>query len=178
MCFSFLAELEIVREVKERLCYVAVDFDSEMQRAQRDPTQQAHYELPDGENITIGDERFRCPEALFRPDLVGMEKVGIQHYLYGSVAACDIDIRRKLYENIVMSGGSTMFAGMGKRLGKEMQRLSPTDVPVKIVEIEDRKNSVWIGGSVLASLSTFETMWITKKEYSECGANIVHRKCF
>lgn len=149
-----------------------------MERSQRDPTQQAHYELPDGENITIGDERFRCPEALFRPDLVGMEKVGIQHYLYGSVAACDIDIRRKLYENIVMSGGSTMFAGMGKRLGKEMQRLSPTDVPVKIVEIEDRKNSVWVGGSVLSSLSTFETMWITKKEYSECGANIVHRKCF
>ncbi|XP_054762987.2 uncharacterized protein LOC129269505 [Lytechinus pictus] len=172
------AELEIVREVKEHLCYVAGDFDSEMERAQRDASQEAHYELPDGEIVTIGNERFRCPEALFRPTLVGMENVGVQHYLYGSVAACDIDIRRLLYGNIVLSGGNTMFEGMGTRLGKEMQRLAPTDVPVNIIETEDRKNSVWMGGSVLSSLSTFCNMWITKEEYNESGAGIVHRKCF
>ena len=167
-----------MRDIKEKLCYVAVDFDAEMTRAQHDSSQAAHFELPDGEEVIIGNERFRCPEALFRPTLVGMENVGVQHYLYGSIAACDIDLRRRLYENIVLSGGNTMYEGIDQRLEKEMTRLSPSNIPINIAKTNDRQNSVWQGGAVLASLTTFETMWITRKEYNESGPKIVHQKCF
>lgn len=60
---------------------------------------------------------------------------------------------------------------------KEVTALAPNSMTVKIVAPPERKYSVWIGGSILASLSTFEDMWITKAEYDESGPAIVHRKC-
>ena len=90
---------------------------------------------------------------------------------------CDLDIRRDLYSNIVMSGGSTMFAGISERLAKELQGLAPAAMKVKVVAPPERKYSVWIGGSILSSLSTFQQMWISKAEYDESGPSIVHRKC-
>ena len=91
---------------------------------------------------------------------------------------CDVDVRRDLYQNIVMSGGSTMYAGIAERLNKEVVALAPSSMKIKVIAPPERKYSVWIGGSILSSLSTFQTMWITKSEYDESGPSIVHRKCF
>jgi actin beta/gamma 1 len=91
---------------------------------------------------------------------------------------CDLDIRKDLYGNIVMSGGTTMYAGISDRMQKEITALAPSSMKVKIVAPPERKYSVWIGGSILASLSTFQQMWISKQEYDEAGPSIVHRKCF
>ncbi|KAF9407599.1 actin, partial [Entomortierella beljakovae] len=90
----------------------------------------------------------------------------------------DVDIRRDLYGNIVMSGGTTMYPGIADRMQKEITTLAPSSMKVKIVAPPERKYSVWIGGSILASLSTFQQMWISKMEYDESGPSIVHRKCF
>jgi len=91
---------------------------------------------------------------------------------------CDVDVRKDLYGNIVMSGGTTMFEGIDKRVCEEVQKLAPSTMKIKVVAPPERKYSVWIGGSILSSLSTFQTMWITKAEYDETGPQIVHRKCF
>jgi actin-related protein len=91
---------------------------------------------------------------------------------------CDIDVRKDLYANIVMSGGTTMYEGIAERLNKEVVALAPSSMKIKVVAPPERKYSVWIGGSILSSLSTFQTMWITKAEYEESGPQIVHRKCF
>ena len=91
---------------------------------------------------------------------------------------CDVDIRKDLYGNVVMSGGSTMYPGIQDRLTKEMVALAPPTMKIKVVAPPERKYSVWIGGSILASLSTFQQMWISKTEYDESGPTIVHRKCF
>jgi len=91
---------------------------------------------------------------------------------------CDVDIRRDLYQNVVLSGGTTMFAGIGERMTRELTALAPSTVKIKVVAPPERKYSVWIGGSILSSLSTFQQMWITKEEYDEAGPGIVHRKCF
>jgi actin, other eukaryote len=91
---------------------------------------------------------------------------------------CDMDIRRDLYSNIVLSGGTTMFPGMADRIHKEVTTLAPQGMRVKVIAPPERKYSVWIGGSILASLSSFENMWITKEEYDESGPAVVHRKCF
>lgn len=134
--------------------------------------------MPDGTTITVGNERFRCPEVLFQPSLIGREFEGIDKTTYTSIQKCDVDVRKDLYNNIVLSGGTTMFPGIGERMSKEMSQLAPQSIKIKVVAPPERKFSVWIGGSILSSLSTFQQMWITKSEYDESGPGIVHRKCF
>lgn len=174
--FSSSSEREVFRDIKERLCFVALDFEAELATA--DSSIEKNYELPDGNVLTLSNDRFRCPEALFQPELLGKEMEGMHETTYRAVMKCDMDIRKDLCSNIVMSGGNTMFTGLGERMTKEMTILVPTNVKVKVVAPPERKYSVWIGGSILSSLSTFQQMWITKAEYEESGPTIVHRKCF
>ncbi|MHA1305144.1 MAG: actin, cytoplasmic 2 [Candidatus Heimdallarchaeaceae archaeon] len=169
------AEREIVRDIKERLCYIALDPEKELKLAEKVSGMEKTYTLPDGETLTIGAERFMAPELFFNPGAVGSEEMPLDEQIYQAITDCDVDLRRDLYSNIVLSGGSTMFPGLKERLHKELTELVPETMEVKIIAPPERRYSVWIGGSILSSLKTFAKLWVTKKEYQETGPTAVYR---
>ncbi|KPI99253.1 Alpha-centractin [Papilio xuthus] len=168
------AELEIVKAIKERACYLS---PNPLKEETLD-SERAQYTLPDGTLLEIGQARFRAPEVLFRPDLIGEECEGLHEVLMFSIQKSDMDLRKVLYQNIVLSGGSTLFRGFGDRLLAEIRRLAPKDMKIRISAPQERLYSTWIGGSILASLDTFRKMWVSKREYDEEGQRAVHRKTF
>jgi actin beta/gamma 1 len=172
------AEREIIRDIKEKLCYVALDYEKEKLTSIKTNIIEHNYELPDGQIVRIGSERFRAPEVLFKPSLIGLEVRGIHETIVSSIMHCDIDIRREFLGNIVLSGGSTMFLNIHERMQKEIARMIPSSVKIKIIAPPQRKYSVWIGGSILSGLSTFQHLWLSKQDYNEYGPTIVHRRCF
>lgn len=136
---------------------------------------------------------------LFRPDLLGEECEGIHEVLIYSIQKSDMDLRKMLYQNIVLSGGSTLFKGFGDRLLSEIKKHVAKDMKIRvssgrnrvdwltwsiilsslqIAAPQERLYSTWMGGSILASLDTFKKMWISKREYDEEGQRAIHRKTF
>lgn len=169
-------EIEIANDIKEKLCYVALDIDEEMKMKNEDF--EKSYELPDGTFVTIGNERFRSPEILFNPSLIEMDSEGITEKIIKTIAKVDQDLVKYLYQHIIVAGGSTLLNGFEKRLEKEMKQLIPGNTKMKIVPVEEKKCSSWIGGSILASLQTFQKIWIELEDYDEMGPRIVHSKCY
>ena len=169
------SKIKYSENIKEKACYVALDLEEELKSVRNLP-----YKLPDDTEVNIKDQRILCPEALFKPSIIGYDGIGIGDSCYYSIQKCDIDIRKELYNCICLSGGNTMFKRFPERLKKEIKALAPESMKeeIKIFSPTERKFSVWIGGAILSSISTFENMWITKAEYEESGSCIIHRKCF
>lgn len=168
-------ERRMLQDVKEKLCYVALDFEGEVQET---VGQEQSYTLADGREIRIGDECFRCAEALFQPSFIGMESAGIHETIYNSIMKCDVDIRNELYANIILSGGTAMLPGIAERMQKEIAALAPQNTQINVIAAPERHYSTWIGGAILGASENFQAMWISKQEYDESGPSIVHRKCF
>jgi actin-related protein len=175
--FTTHSEREIVRAMKETIPYVALDFEGELQRDAATGDRPRSYTLPDGTEMVLGDERIRCPELLFKPDLDGLECEGIHKTVVDSIMKSRIDIRKHLYGSIVLSGGSTLFTGLPARLEKEIVALAPPKTLVKVIAQPGREWSAWRGGSVLACRPAFAQIGATRRDYNESGPAIIHQKC-
>lgn len=168
---------EIVKDIKESTFRVS---DNTFTESTFSNVASVSYELPDGSQIEIGNERFKIPEILFSgtDGVVGF--TGIHQMVYDSITRCDMDIRRELYGNLVVTGGNSLFGGFTDRLQKKLTELTTQNMKVKLIAPQssiERRFSSWIGGSILACLGSFQQMWMSKQEFDEHGANLVERKC-
>eukprot|EP01136_Pigoraptor_vietnamica_P012058 Opistho-1_new@51595 len=176
--FRTSAEMETVRAIKEKTCQVAASAALAERPFGADVPETAPFTLPDGTVIQVGQSRFRAAEVLFQPEIAGEESQGVHECLFDAIRKSDLDLRKTLYSTIVLSGGSTLFRGFGERLLSELKTLAPPDAKIKISAPQERKYLTWIGGSILASLGSFRKMWVSKAEYEEEGAEVLHRKTF
>lgn len=170
------SEKEIVRRMKEKYVYCVTDVDAEA-KLYKSKNMTRKYMLPDGNSIILKDVMYETPEVLFNPALIGKEMLGVHEAVNDSILKSDINIRKDLYSNIVLSGGTTMIRDFDKKLEHELRLILNSNVDVKVIAPPERKYSVWMGGSILASLPTFESAWIYNKEYREAGASIVLARC-
>ncbi|BGO94797.1 hypothetical protein NBRC10512_005383 [Rhodotorula toruloides] len=168
------AEKEVVRMIKEKTCYVALSPAKEEKEAQAGGKSE-DFRLPDGNVIRLGPERHRAPEVLFNPEIVGLEYAGVHQVVVDSINRADLDLRKSLFGNVVLSGGGTLVKGFGDRLLHEVKKLALRDTKIRISAPPERKYSTWIGGSILAGLSTFKRMWVSAEEYQE-DPDIIFKK--
>ncbi|XP_063043417.1 actin-like protein 6B [Engraulis encrasicolus] len=172
---------EVIQDFQASVLQVS-DSPYDEQVAAQMPT--LHYEMPSGYTTDYGAERLRIPEGLFDPSnvkgLSGNTMLGVGHVVTTSIGMCDIDIRPGLYGSVVVTGGNTLLQGFTERLNRELSQKAPPSMRLKLIASNssiERRFSSWIGGSILASLGTFQQMWISKQEYDEGGKQTVERKC-
>ncbi|CAF2084009.1 unnamed protein product [Brassica napus] len=187
--YKLFCQRMIVGDIKDSICRVP-DTPYDDKSYANIPT--TSYELPDGQTLEIGADRFKIPDVMFNPSIVqtipGMEKYGdmiptvrgLPHMVMESINKCDVDIRRELYSSILLAGGTSSMQQLKERLEKDLIEESPHSARVKVLasgNTTERRFSVWIGGSILASLGSFQQMWFSKSEYEEHGASYIQRKC-
>ncbi|KAJ3000454.1 Actin-2 [Globomyces sp. JEL0801] len=179
--FESTAEFEIVRILKEKTCFISLNPTKDEKELS---SRLEGYTLPDGKTIKLGYERSRAPEILFNPHIIGSESRGVHQMVLDSIGRVDMDLRKSLFSNIILSGGTTLTKGFGDRLLSEMKKAAFKETKIKIFAPPERKYSTWIGGSILASLSitihvfmlgTFKKMWVSAEEYQE-DSDIIHKK--
>lgn len=170
------SEKEIVRRMKEKYAYCVTDVEAEY-KMYRSRNMSRKYVLPDGNAIILQDVMYETPEVLFNPSLIGKEMLGVHEAVNDSILKTDINIRKDLYSNIVLSGGTTMIRDFDKKLEYSLRSVLNTNAEVKVIAPPERRYSVWMGGSILASLPTFDSAWIYNREYRESGPSIIHARC-
>jgi actin, other eukaryote len=170
-------EFEVAQELKEKHCYMSTDYQQELNSVGLNPGIHKECELPDGSKIMLSVERFKSPEILFQPLLVGVDQAGIHELAYNAAQKCDGDIRRQLFANIIISGGNTIFPKIKEKLMRDIKSLAPNNYDIIVKAPPERKHLSWIGGAILSSLEKFR-MWVGRSDYDEFGTAVVHRRCF
>lgn len=175
-CLASTQEQHYVRQMKEQHCYVCMD-----PTVESEVVEDVVHKLPDGREVVLNEERWRCPEALFTPTLAGLnETMGVAQLVYDSICKSDIDNRTSLLNNVVLSGGSTMFPGFVERLTQELRLCAPvsshTNIRVVKSKDKDRTLAVWRGAQVFSNLDQQSTQWMSIDEYLEVGPALIHEK--
>ena len=174
--FHTTAEFEIVRKIKEKYCQVSPTPIVQEEFKLGEERKLTNYILPDGSTVKIGQEKHLAPEILFQPDKIGLEYPGVHEMVVNSIKQCDIDLRKTLYQNIILAGGTTLMNSFCERLHKSIQKLTPKDLKVSILAPNNRNISCFIGGATVSQLKAFNRLWITKKDFEEEGPRILLRR--
>eukprot|EP00932_Pfiesteria_piscicida_P006718 SRR837773.16672.p2 GENE.SRR837773.16672~~SRR837773.16672.p2 ORF type:complete len:184 (+),score=36.11 SRR837773.16672:600-1151(+) len=162
------------KAMKEELCYVAQQLKAELASSS---DVERTFQLPTGAPSGAGTERFRCPEALFKPSVLGVESPGIQDLAFQALSKCDLDVQKGLASNVILAGGTMGFKGMRERMLRELTSLVPPSMLVKVSLPPAPRDTAFVGGSILASVGDVQRHWFTKAEYEDQGASGIHSRC-
>ncbi|XP_036032582.1 actin-like protein 9 [Onychomys torridus] len=169
-------DADTMESIKHHYCYVASDFQKEEGRP--DDKFRRCLKLPDGQTITVGKELFQCPELLFHPpETSGPSSLGLPGMVEQSLCMVPQEVRTDMEQNVLLCGGSSLFTGFEGRFKADLLQCLSPDAHVDVAAQPNRNLSVWIGGSILASLRAFQSRWIQREQYEEQGPHIVHRRC-
>ncbi|XP_067872561.1 uncharacterized protein [Heterodontus francisci] len=175
--FTSNAGLDIIRNIKEKFCYVALNFEAELQNFKNNPEEiKEEYELPDGQNMIITNQKFSCPEVIFKPFLLGKDIQNLPALAHSVIERCSEETRNDMYANIVLAGGNSMFRNMEERFQQEMTSLSKPGTKVKVFAPPNRNYLSWKGAAILSSLSNFHQMCVSRQDFEEFGATVLCRK--
>lgn len=190
----------IIRDIKERLCYVAEDVDAEKMRlsssqvrsawAKSGQANEVTYDVTGSGNdmlpgfdsrtlpdtLTIGPERFLCAEALFDASICRGHDLlitGVQKMVQETIRNCPIDLTKPMFANIILAGGTTMLPGFAERLRKELRAGAAPSVIINVIDKPTRYFAAWIGGSILASTRNFNPHWVSRDEYLRYGPDML-----
>ena len=171
-------EFRLISEMKENSCFcfsnnINADIEDVKKALNKNPI---NYYLPDGTTISIGEERLLAPEILFHPDLMGKEYLSFSDIIISSINKVDIQLRRKVYENILLSGGNTAIKGLMEKLSNEVKNKTYKNIKVNLNSPAKPEFCCWAGGNIISTLEIFKRMWVTKNDWSEKGSKIVHVK--
>ena len=176
--FTNEGQKSMINELKEKICEVAEDYDSQVKKCLDSKMIETHI-LPDGSKVQISQEKYQCPELLFQPQFFQKDHFGLHEQTFKSIKRCDEDIEKDLFQNVILCGGSSLFLKIRKKFEKELQSLAPTGKTVKVIAPPERKYSAWLGGAILSSMDKFKNaMFVSKKEYNEVGAGVIYDKFF
>jgi len=167
--------------IKEKVCYVSTDPQHDKQLYETDSDSMCRqYELPDATTITVTSDRYECPEILFQPQLAGNDDLlGLHELCLSAISKVDTEeLRLGMFENIVLSGGSSVFPGFNERMTREITVNATDGATVDVVTDSQRKYAAWVGGSMLGSIPTIKDVLITKEDYEADKDGVVSKRCF
>ncbi|XP_008566427.1 PREDICTED: actin-like protein 10 [Galeopterus variegatus] len=165
-----------ITQLKKRCCYVSLDFEGDL----CDPARHhpASFCMGNGCSVCLSSERFRCPEPIFQPGLLGQAEPGLPTLAFRALQKMPTTLQTRLANAVVLAGGSTLFPGFVERLDMELeaqcQRHGYMALRPRLVAKPGRGCAVWTGGSMVASLHSFRCHWMTRAMYQECGSRLVH----
>jgi actin-related protein len=192
--FDTLVELELINSMKERLCYV---------RNPSDPSTEpgTSFSLPDGQQIPLDEHRHMCPEILFNCSILGDMYApkckmltdageeynpsipkGISWLVFAAINNCEPSMRQRLFNEIVLAGGNTLFSGTRNRMQEEITlfyretHVNEGLIPISVSEMACRQYSAWLGGCMLSRTSMFPHLTVNRREYEEQGHRVIHCK--
>ena len=176
--YNSFINMKIFKNIKEKQCYLKLSKeDNKDEKIDDFSSIASEFILPDGNKIELGDEKILAPEILFNNKLNFSEYPPFHELVFNSISKADINIKNKLYNTVVLSGGNTLFRGMDKKMKNCLQGLAPKHIEIKVRMNSNPQLSCWNGGNVICSLSSFRKILVTKNDWTEQGKSILHIKC-
>eukprot|EP00002_Diphylleia_rotans_P039230 TRINITY_DN9057_c0_g1_i1.p1 TRINITY_DN9057_c0_g1~~TRINITY_DN9057_c0_g1_i1.p1 ORF type:complete len:1142 (+),score=217.94 TRINITY_DN9057_c0_g1_i1:96-3521(+) len=163
----------VLHKFKSTLCSVSLDFQTDCTKY-RAKGLERYLHIPGSSlKVPIRNQGFRVPEVLFQPSIAGYDAMSVPQMIAEAIKNCAVDLRPRIAQNIILSGGHTCFPGFGARLQEELKSIR--EMPkFKIIDRKNKKFLAWNGAAMLSKATDLQSIWLTADDYYEGNLEVVH----